>query len=412
MTRCVNIDWLEVYALEPISDRRDAEFFRRDGWLVHEREYGTPMYHEMFTLTNHHDFTLFEIRRNPKSRNTQGGLFDINGCHIRCTNRACYIEGIAKILQDFMLRYNFVFSRISRIDLCLDFKRFDSHDYPQSFVRRFMEGKYSKINQCVLTAHGTDNWNGRVWNSLSWGQRKSMIRTRFYCKSLELQEVKDKPYIRQAWFAAGLIQNPLTLEQLNPDGTVYVPQIWRLEFQISSSVKRWFTIHPDGNDKVYRSIRHTLDMYTTRQQLLNVFASLTQHYFHFKYYDSTKRKDRCRDKDLFFFTDADTHYKIERENVANVATVDYADRVLLRRLEYYQSTHSFNRELVSAAQVIIDALKEQSLRFTTAEPFSRERLLQLQEAISTRASQVCKDPIAVMKFVSRILKESTEKPFI
>lgn len=46
--RCLNIDWLEVYALEP--DKLDADFFISDGWSVQPRPYGTRVYDEMFTL--------------------------------------------------------------------------------------------------------------------------------------------------------------------------------------------------------------------------------------------------------------------------------------------------------------------------------------------------------------------------
>lgn len=412
MARCVNIDWLEVYALEPLTSPRNADYFRKCGWEVHEREYGTPMYHEMFTLIDERGNALFEIRRDPKSRNDQGGLFDINGCHIRLTNRTCYFKGCAEILQQFMLQYSFTFSRISRIDICLDFKRFDSHDYPNTFIRRFMEGKYSKINQAELTAHGRDDWGGRCWNSLSWGRRKSMIRTRLYCKSLELQEVKDKPYIRQAWFAAGLVDNPLTCISHNADGSTYKPDIWRLEFQISSSVKRWFVINPDGQENVKRSIHHTLSCYYTDEQLLTVFDSLQRHYFHFKYYDSHQRKDRCRDKVLFDFGKNRTFYKIARDDVASTAVPNYADQVLLRRLQKYREEHQFDEQQRTAAQIIIDALDEQKMRYTTATPYSREQLAALRMAIHDRLAGRASTPMALEKEIHEVINTTLDSIFL
>lgn len=412
MQRCCNIDWLEVYALEPISEPRNAEYFRSCGWQVLERAYGTPMYNEMMTLIDEHGFAIFEVRRSPKSRADKGGLFDINGMHLRLTNRACYFENCAQMMQEFMLQHRITFSRISRIDVCLDFKRFDSGDFPQQFIRRFMQGKFSKINQCELTAHGTDNWSERVWNSLSWGHRKSMIKTRLYCKSLELEQVKDKPYIRQAWFASGLVDNPLTCTQHNPDGSEYAPRIWRLEFQISSSVKRWFVIHPDGDESKYRSIRHTLDMYFTKPQILAVFDSLQQHYFHFKYYDSHQRKDRCKDKVLFRITENDTHYKIERANVASTATPNHADEVLLRRMRQYREEHQFDAVQRTAAQTIIDALEEQSLRYTTSTPYSREQLTALRLAIAQRIANKTNSPASLQREILEEIHNLTDKLFL
>lgn len=411
MNRCVNIDWLEVYALEPLSEPRNADYFRNAGWNVSERDYGTPMYNEMFTLADEFGYSIFEVRRSPKSRQDLGGLFDINGCHIRLSNRACYFDRCAEMLQNFLLQHGYVFSRISRMDVCLDFKRFDSGDYPQQFVRRFMEGKFSKINQCELTAHGSDQWAGRVWNSLSWGHKKSMIKTRLYCKSLELAEVKDKPYIRQAWFLSGLVDNPINCTQHNPDGSIYKPDIWRLEFQISSSVKRWFVIHPDGDEKKYYSIRHVLDRYFTREQLITLFDSLQRHYFHFKHYDSHQRKDRCKDKVLFNFRENDTIYKIERANVASTNVPGYSDKVLLKRLIQYRDQHQFDSSLREAANIIIDTLQTQAMRFSTATPYSNDQLRALQIAIAERIRDRCQDPAAIQQQVLQILRNSDIKIF-
>lgn len=409
MVRCVNIDWLEVYCMEPMFEPRNADFFRNRGWVVVERDYGTPMYHEMFTLEDNKGFALLEVRRNPKSNKLNGGIFEPNGCHVRLCNRTCYFERCAELLNDFLLDNGFTFQRISRIDVCLDFKKFDSHDMPAKFLQRYLEGKFSKINQTRWAGRGEDRWDRRDCNSISWGQPKSMIRTRFYNKSLELSEVKDKPYIRQAWFAAGLVDNPITCEQHNADGSTYKPDIWRLEFQISSAVRRWFVIHPDGNDNKYQSIRHTLDQYYTRAQIQQCVEGLIRHYFHFKYYDSTQRKDRCRDKVLFYFSDKDSYYQIARDDIASTATPQHADLVLLNRLRKYQQEHIFNAEQRDACQVIIDALDEQKLRFTTASPWSRERLTALRLAIAQRLAGKSGEPLAIERNIIDTVQTTLEE---
>ena len=77
MTRCINLDWLEVYALEDTNlFPCDADFFRKHGWRVEERDYGTRTYRQMFTIYDQRDEPLFEIRRWPYSNKSQdGGLF-------------------------------------------------------------------------------------------------------------------------------------------------------------------------------------------------------------------------------------------------------------------------------------------------------------------------------------------------
>lgn len=412
MKRCVNIDWLEVYALEPIDSKRNADYFRSVGFTVIEREYGTPMYHEMFTLEDSCGYPVIEVRRNPKSTRDKGGLFDINGCHIRLTNRTCYFDHAAQFLDEFLLQHSFMFSRISRLDVCLDFKRFDSHDYPQQFLKRYLEGKYSKINQARISAHGEDQWSTRNWNSISWGSSKSMIKTRLYNKSQELREVHDKPYIRQSWFASGIVDNPITCIQHNPDGSIYKPDIWRLEFQISSSVKRWYVIHPDGDENKYLSVHHTLDRYYTRKQIQQCIEGLIRHYFHFKYYDSGQRKDRCRDKVLFYFGDQDTYYQIARDKLASSATPAHADQVLLNRLRRYQLEHQFDETQRTASQVIIDSLEDQQLRFTTATPYSREQLTALRLAIARRIAGKTGQPLALQREIMEAIDTTIDEIWI
>ena len=46
--RCINIDWLEVYCIEPM--KLDANYYRALRYRVVQRDYGTPMYAEMFGL--------------------------------------------------------------------------------------------------------------------------------------------------------------------------------------------------------------------------------------------------------------------------------------------------------------------------------------------------------------------------
>ena len=54
-----------------------------------------------------------------------------------------------------------------RIDICLDFVRFDfGGDDPQKFVRRYLKHHYAKINQGRHNVHGKDAWEGQEWNSL------------------------------------------------------------------------------------------------------------------------------------------------------------------------------------------------------------------------------------------------------
>lgn len=336
-TRCVNLDWLEVYAHEPLAEPRDPDYFRSQGFVVREREYGTRVYEQMFTLEDRDGHPFIEVRRKPKSE-----VIDMNSCHIRLHNRTCYYNDAANIMKEFLSRYGITFVRISRVDICLDFEYFDSGDDPQKFLVRYLNGVYSKINQANISAHGTDRWDGRDWNSLSWGSPTSDVGTKMYNKTLELfdpiTQSYKKPYIRQAWQACGLIDDWQYCTKVKPDGTVYKPTIWRVEFSIRTSKKNWFRINPDGKGSKIHSVRNTLDMYDERSKLLVMFFSLARHYFHFKYYQDGQRKDRCDDKVLFKPNDIEYFYKLDKAKIASEHSADRRYSSLLVQLQRYRET--------------------------------------------------------------------------
>ena len=385
VNRCINLDWLECYCHEDdIGYPHDAEYFRRAGFHVEEREYGTPVYHEMFTIYDNFNNPLIEVRRNPKSAigRQVHGVLDHMSTHVRLHNRTCYFNSPVKLITQFLEQYGFHFQRISRIDLALDFEKFDYGDDPREFIRRYMAGRYAKINQANITSHGRDRWLNRDWTSISWGDPKSMIGTKLYLKTKELAERKDKPYIRQAWRAAGLVDDDETLEKFRPDGTAYKPDIWRVEFSIKSSTRKWFIIEDfRGEKKKIRSIPHTLDMYDTKQKMLDMFFSLTDHYFHFKKAKEGVRKDRCEDKLLFRTDDVATFYKLE--SVHTIVEKNKAIERLISHLITYRDAHC-TPDIYKACNVIIKQLMQEQTMAHLQHPLPREEVELMRLLISKR----------------------------
>lgn len=381
--RCINIDWLEVYCLELGAMPKDAEYFRALGWHVVERAYGTRIYEQMFTLYAHDcDLPFIEIRRLPKcSSSDKMHVLPDGSCHIRLTNRSCYYENAAKLMQEFIEKYEFSFMRISRIDICLDFEKFDSGDDPAKFLARYLANKYSKINQANVSVHGTDLWDGRQWNSVSWGSKTSQISTKLYDKTMEIRQVKDKPYIRQAWRLAGLVDDMIYLTK-GEGSERYTPRIFRLEFSIRSSVKKWFVIEDYTTGKrQYRSKHNTLDCYYNRSQLLDVFASLASHYFKFKYFEDGVRKDRCKDKILFDFKDIEQFYKVEIVATSNERS-SLIDK-LIEMLEKFTLT-VIDYNLKQQCYAIIEKLQQEQLRGAAAAPWDAHELTLLRQLVSRR----------------------------
>lgn len=383
MNRCINIDWLECYCLEDsIGFPHNAQYFRDRGFIVREREYGTPVYEEMFILLGTDDQPLIEVRRSPKSAKGKQihGVLEFNACHIRLTNRTCYFNNPVQVIQKFLEQYGFHYQRISRIDICLDFEKFDYGDLPADFVDRYMKHRYSKINQAELAAHGRDLWDGRRWNSLKWGEQKSMISTKLYNKSMELEQVHDKPYIRQAWRACGLVDDEYYLTKTNEAGETYKPQIWRVEFSIKSSTRNWYVIEDyNGSKPKILSKRNTLENYQTKDDLMNVFFSLCDHYFHFKKFKASVRKDRCEDKMLFRTNEKNSYYKLE--NVATAVAPEKQIQKLAALIRQYRDTHRMP-EIYKACNVLLYELEKEARTASLTTPWPASEITAIRLLIA------------------------------
>lgn len=357
----------------------------------------------MFTLLSDTGETLLEIRRNPASQGLNG-IHDINECHIRLTNRSCYFDNAAELLERFLRIHGYDDVRISRVDVCLDFVKFDKGDDPQAFVRRYFRHKYAKINQGNISGHGEDTWSGQEWNSISWGSKYSAMETKMYNKTMELYDVKTdsykKPYIRQAWCIAGLIDD---WQRVTKNGERV--DVWRVEFSIKSAVKNWVPIELNGDAKNYQSLRNTLDVYMGRDRLLVMFASLANHYFHFKKYKQGKRKDRCKDKILFDFSGMQTTYKVGRNNYVAGSGQTFVENYnrLIDKIRAYQQSHLIG-EIHKACEVLIQAMTEDNIRHDLENPWSREELMTMRMLMKLRIENKDMSFEVAMTEVKKLLK--------
>lgn len=315
--RCVHLDWFEVCGIETIP--LTPQCFQEAGYEVDVRPYGTPMYSQMFTIFEGRE-PVYEIRRCPLSRKSDGGLFEDDICHIRFVNRTCYLDRCIDAFRYFLVRFKVEYRGISRVDICNDFLVFDDGQEPQQVIDDYMQTRISKINQSRVSAHGQDLWDGRLWNSLKWGSEVSSVSTKLYNKTMELQaDGHDKPWIRDAWHHAGIASTQWCsyigddgLQHYRPHVIGYgdqVPgyvsedgvkdvQVWRCEFSIKSQGKHF--INTDDGTR----LTIDLDNIDTPDKLVRWFHILAHHYFHFKKLVFTRdgvvqRKDRCPDVPLW-----------------------------------------------------------------------------------------------------------------
>lgn len=381
--RCVNIDWLEVYVLEDnMRYPCNADYFRRSGYFVTERVYGTRQYKEMFTIEDSHGEAFIEVRRNPYS-----GESDFNGLcerssHIRFVNRYCYFDNAVRIMAEFLIKHDYEFQRIYRIDVAYDFRAFDYGDDPERFLRRYVEKKFSKVNQTKVKCFGDDGWTSIKWESVSWGSRTSMVGTKMYNKTKELEAGGwNKPWIVQQWFECGLI-----------DRMTDLPDVWRIEFSMHSSIKNWIRIEDsDAKHNRTKLIAHSLELFDGRDKLWQRFQDLAHHYFRFKYVEynkeanpdgthDLKRKDLCKDKRLFEWDKE--HEFIKVDNVSR-STLPSTENERLRRAIIKYKGRTFDMKVRSSCDVILTALEDRIIQRHTANGI-RPEIDRIRLAIASR----------------------------
>ena len=400
--RCVNIDWLEIYCLES-NDRFpcNADYYRRQGYIVKEREYGTRQYNEMFTIEDELGNNWIEVRRNPAAGSSSFSGFCEQSCHLRLVNRACYDDNAVNKLRDFLLKHDYIFKRIYRIDVCYDFEFFDSGDRPDKFVQRYLAGKYAKINQCRCAAYGADNWATFDWETISWGSPSSMVGTKIYNKTKELAHAKsDKPYIKYAWFLTGLVDDPVNLLKVSSQGVRYQPDIWRIEFSLKSSADNWIVIEDQSGKRVKsKAIPHNLSLFDSRDKLWQRFEDLAFHYFRFKYFEQGVRKDRCKDKVLFKFNDRKKFLSLGALPVD--VKPERPEILMKRKLQVYRSLHA-DIKVREACDIIIQYIDSQEMRRMTP----RELLIDSrawQEALSAKMSGDQRNALEIVAEIKNML---------
>lgn len=357
--RCVNIDWLEVFCSEDVLCIHDAKFYRTHGYEVQERPYGTPQYRQMFTILEG-TRPVIEIRRDPYSIKANGGIFEPNDCHLRLSNRACYNPGTIDWLRRFLTYNNYKYKGISRIDICLDFLRFDNGMLPNNLLKGYLRNKFSKLNQCNIAAHGLecygnidihgrDSWsNGRQWNSVKWGSSTSSVTTKLYNKSMEMRQTKRKFWIEDAWKATGLWPKDI---DFSDDNKKLFPDVWRVEFSLKSSIKG-FVQTREGE-----YVPSSLSMYDTPDKLWTVFCIMAAKFFDFRKVEIVngmhKRKDRCTRLDLFNFLDNDVWKPVR---LTNQIEPTRTDKILINHIKEMLKIGVPEPELINALKVLLNYL--------------------------------------------------------
>lgn len=224
---CYSIDWLTFNI--KLSDINNP-FTKDDGIYAIEREQGTNIFKRIKDFYNTRDELIFTIVFQPHSK-----IIQSNFGQLQIANKWLYVGNLSKLVYKIFFQSNFELVNISRIDLCTDFFNFENKYNPLTFIQDVAKGNVLKVNPSKINFWGKTADYSIDYHAMNVGERDSTFNFKLYNKTQEMEEKKEKGYIKTKWH-----KKLLGYEELIKMGEK--PTIWRLEV----SIKDWNKIKIDG----------------------------------------------------------------------------------------------------------------------------------------------------------------------
>lgn len=183
--------WLE---LQPLETRSFARFIR-----VHTKVGNDWRY-------------CADILAVPRST-----MLNSNIVLVKIHNRFLYSQNYVKLLYNICATFKLSIKGLTRLDLCYDCNSFHNGLKPHKFIKEFVTAEFNspryiyKVGAKQFRVYGGKSVSSATkFSGIEFGSGKSSKRCYIYDKTRELEEVKDKPWIRQYWHENGLISDAKT----------------------------------------------------------------------------------------------------------------------------------------------------------------------------------------------------------
>lgn len=251
----ISIDWLTLHCSGTLPNSLGSlQDNALQGLLFELQQYGTRQFAKLYNVYIYEEgkqHLFAQIQSEPQS-----AIIDAKCILIKLANRYLYHEHGFDMFDTLISLLNLEIVRISRIDICGDFTQLLTGK-PEDFIKDYASGIYRHVGRSVGATHFVQKGINAIWyTGLSFGNAESDTRVYMYNKSYELRTVKDKPYIRDKWEAAGI------------DTT---RDVWRLEVSIKGKAFEYKDKSGGVQHITYKGIRN---WGMVKMHYLNFVASL------------------------------------------------------------------------------------------------------------------------------------------
>lgn len=269
-----------------------------------------------------------------------------NSIAIKINNRILYTDNYHEIIKNLITEFNFTFVNYSRLDFASDFNHFDGGLNPVSFINNIADSSFifsGRKNQRFIASEGYElHRNGKQFNAIKLGSRKSDLTVQLYNKTKELQVKSSKPWIREFW-------------QLNNLTDKNAP-IWRLEFSMSKSDKSLLNFETGEIVADWKDIN-----LICKENVKSIYTILYNQHFQVAENDKTK-KQFCRMKKvvLLTFEKVSNLLKMVNDKLISTTYVKYRVKKLIEAITDYKE--DYKDRCICLAEHVEDIITKHALK--------------------------------------------------
>lgn len=330
---CISIDWLEVCGYGAVTDA-EGVWVKDKFFELHQVDRQTAFF-KKFHIVKFRGMEYAYIRSCPRLSRVNANFL----C-IKLANRVLYHEHCIQFLWDLLKALHVRYKGITRLDLAYDCNKFYNGRAPHKFVRDFVSKPIGERGGMYLaycrdyTLHGRKSiGNDGQLNYISFGSSMRGKRAYIYDKSLELQEVKDKPWIRDMWERNGLVHDEKH-------------HVWRAEISIKCEGKDLLNL---DTGQLFTLNPNYLDCY---DKIKKVFHYYARKVFDFRINDGQKNRRNFTPLNLF---DTSVEITCLPKRVSNLCDSGRAEKVCRNKLvsitkEYVDLSESVKHSFYAAIE--------------------------------------------------------------